>query len=359
LPFPREVAQVLGAAARVDESRIRIIGRTPPQPGKCIGRESDVQRLRDLMKQKAAIGITGVEGVGKSLLLSRVFHDLATRPEQDTLVWYGVPSDAPPDLLRFCRKVGHELGMDASDFDQASPSEAGDILARQLTKRNVCLFVNQFEDIPRACRDVYRSFVEAVACDEGPARLVLTFWSLDENGESYPGLWPVPLSVLNEHDSGTLAVRHGVTLDPRVLDATGGIPSIIELLCSLPPPHTVAVANTLRQRRLGPVLDALGEHEQEMLRLLAFAECPISADELDLAMPEGANTHETLTSLNSRPGIIRAEGNGFVALEPMGAFVRTQTEPSVKRAIHRSISRIHQNRLGEASLSADARIDAY
>jgi predicted ATPase/DNA-binding SARP family transcriptional activator len=154
----------------------------PPERTSFVGREGEIDELRQLLASERLVTLAGPGGVGKSRLAVRVARSLL--PKNADGVWLvELAGMADPALVP--QEVLSILGL-----PEALPSTAIDALARHLAERSVLVVLDNCEHLVDACA----ALADAIMRTPSPARILAT--SREPLGVPGETTWRVaPLAV--------------------------------------------------------------------------------------------------------------------------------------------------------------------
>lgn len=129
------------------EPASRVVPNNLPAPADpFIGRESDLQSLRETISEARIVTVTGPPGVGKSrLMLEYARRWIGRYPDGCFVAWLASIQD--PQLVRW--KM-----LEAVGATQGGGGDAITILASHLTERSILLSLDNFEHVSSAASDV-------------------------------------------------------------------------------------------------------------------------------------------------------------------------------------------------------------
>jgi predicted ATPase/class 3 adenylate cyclase len=239
LPTPVGVFQVRAAGLRTDFPPLRAVDVTPGNLRSAltsfIGRESEVEEVKEALHEHRLVTLTGVGGVGKTRLASEVAAHLAD--EFSDGVWF-FELAAVADPAAVPDAVAAVLGITQQPGQTVSES-----VAAALEGRVRLLVFDNCEHVLDAAADL----IEAVLAQSATVRIVAT--SREGLGVADEQVWPVPsLDLSGGIDSAAvnLFVERAQSVAPRFSMATpdevravveicrrlDGIPLAIELAAS-------------------------------------------------------------------------------------------------------------------------------
>lgn len=233
----------------------------PPDRTSFVGREGEIDELRQLLASQRLVTLAGPGGVGKSRLAVRLAR--AVLPEHVDGVWLvELAGLADPSLVP--QQVLSVLGL-----PEALPATATDALARHLAERSVLLVLDNCEHLVDACA----ALADAILRNPSPARILAT--SREPLGVPGETTWrvaplaaPVPgeeadLDDLLRNDAARLFVDRARAAAPDLdlRPAAGDIAHICARLEGIPLAIELAAART---RVLSPaqIAGRLDDHLQ-------------------------------------------------------------------------------------------------
>lgn len=112
-----------GADEPTDRSHVRS-GALPAEHARLIGRDGEVEDVRQHVEANRLVTVTGVGGVGKTSVVVAVAHQVADRGDRE--VWWCDLAPVDEDDVAF--RIGQAIGLTSGTSD---PDELGDALARR------------------------------------------------------------------------------------------------------------------------------------------------------------------------------------------------------------------------------------
>jgi hypothetical protein len=224
---------------RLRMQRVREVeARVPAQP--LFGRDEDVQKILGKLTRNS-LAVIGMQGIGKSKVVSAVFEKLASNWPSGfkTLYWRRFKQEEPPAFSSFGRSIIQEHTRDHVEFDRLSVSDQVEAVLQVLRKKQALVVVDQFESVvdsrTRIPKDPgFARFLSAlINQDVGAARVLFTSREapMDERGLSFPHYL---LSGLDAQAGLQLATNPGKERRNSCEESSAGWTDILTLLNSSP-----------------------------------------------------------------------------------------------------------------------------
>jgi predicted ATPase len=165
----------------------RTQGTLPKQKSGFVGREAELARTRDLLRQARLVTVTGPGGVGKTRLAVRVAEETATR-FRDGAYLAELSALRDPGLLVHTLAAGLAVSEHAAaEYDQAAQL---DMLLGFLRERELLLILDTCEHLVDACAELADAVLRAAP---GVTILATSRQPLDTAGEVVQQLCPLPV----------------------------------------------------------------------------------------------------------------------------------------------------------------------
>ncbi|WP_191094047.1 serine protease [Nocardia colli] len=252
------------------------------------GRDDDVERVRETLRQSGFAAVVGRSGTGKSSLI-RAGVIPRLRPQGWQVAAFRLSGDVASESG--VRVVGSGIAADEPLstwlLEQAAP-DADAALLQQLPPQGTVLFVDQFEDLavaaPRQARALLQALLELARADtEGRLAIVLTLrWDALDNlldaeiaeflGRTTVAVAPLGRAQLRDVISRP-AARAGVTLDDAVVqalidgvfDQPGGLPLLASVLADLWARHTGGRITVADYEHVGSVEVSIARRAEQVM----------------------------------------------------------------------------------------------
>ena len=165
----------------------RMPGTLPRQKSGFVGREAELARTRELLRQSRLVTVTGPGGVGKTRLAVRVADETATR-FRDGAYLAELSAVRDPGLLVYTLSAG----LAAAGHGNAEASEVSqlDMLLGLLRERELLLVLDTCEHLIDACAELAAAILRAAP---GVTILATSRQPLDTAGEVVQQLCPLPV----------------------------------------------------------------------------------------------------------------------------------------------------------------------
>ncbi|MGW4774872.1 nSTAND1 domain-containing NTPase [Nocardia sp. NPDC004278] len=256
------------------------------------GRDDDIARVRETLRQSGFAAVVGRSGTGKSSLIrAGVIPRLRQQGRQ--VVVFRLSGDAATESG--VRAIGSGIAADEPLstwlIEQAGPAPDDDDAAellQQLPPSGTVLFVDQFEDLavaaPRQARALLQALLELTRADtEGRLAIVLTLrWDalddlLDAELAEFLGGTTVAVAPLGRAQLRDVisrpAARAGVMLDDAVVqrlidgvfDQPGGLPLLASVLSDLWARHTGGRITLADYENVGSVEVSIARRAEQVM----------------------------------------------------------------------------------------------
>ena len=292
------------------------------------GREREVEAVLGALDSHPAVIVTGVAGVGKTALASRVGE--AVRGNR-SLFWRRIrPWDTTSELTQrlsgFLRMLGkNALSGYLMSSETRELSKIEESLAEDLTGVHGLLVFDDVQNASEEARAFFSTLLEALKDKVGPSALLLSRTSPEfstGSGAPFGGLGEVPLEGLDRESGRALLANFGIRdaqAEP-ILDAANGNPLLLKILALRGEGETPRAARESLEAYFAEELEpGLSEKERRCLEAASLFEVPVRPEGLLL---EGRAEQRILVGLQKKGLLHQSVGSGLSLPDSLRSYFR-------------------------------------